>query len=101
MLHHVAFVRTDVSKERIASTIRVRRIGNLGTTLAVISNRSTLRGNTSLVTLMMEAIRSSETSVLTSATQHNVPEHGILQEDRCLLVRFAMQSGRNVRAFTA
>jgi hypothetical protein len=37
-----ALVRTGVSEERIASIIRVTRIGKLGTTLAVTSNRCTL-----------------------------------------------------------
>jgi hypothetical protein len=45
-LRHVALVRTDVSEERSASFIRVTRIGELGTTLAVTSKRRTLRGNT-------------------------------------------------------
>jgi hypothetical protein len=35
----VALVRTDVSEELSASFIRVTRIGELGTTLAVTSNR--------------------------------------------------------------
>jgi hypothetical protein len=35
----MAVVRTDVSEERIASIIRVKRISELGT-LAVTSNRS-------------------------------------------------------------
>jgi hypothetical protein len=43
ILRRMAFVRTDVSEERIASIIRVARFDELGTTLAVISNRSTLR----------------------------------------------------------
>jgi demethoxyubiquinone hydroxylase (CLK1/Coq7/Cat5 family) len=38
MLRHVALVRTDVSEEHSASIIRVTRIGELGTTLEVISN---------------------------------------------------------------
>jgi hypothetical protein len=42
MLCRVTLVRTDVSEERIASIIRLTRIGELGTTLGVISNRSTL-----------------------------------------------------------
>jgi hypothetical protein len=40
MLSHVAVVRTEVSEERIAFMIRVTRIGELGTTLVVTSNRS-------------------------------------------------------------
>jgi hypothetical protein len=45
MLRRVALVRTDVSVEVTASIIRVTRIDELGT-LAVTSNRSTLRINT-------------------------------------------------------
>jgi hypothetical protein len=39
MLRRVALVRTDVSGELSASFIRVRRIGELGTTLVETSNR--------------------------------------------------------------
>jgi hypothetical protein len=39
MLRRVAHVRTDVSEELSASFIRVTRFGELGTTLAVTSNR--------------------------------------------------------------
>jgi hypothetical protein len=38
MLRRVALVRTDVSEELSGSFIRVARVGELGTTLAVISN---------------------------------------------------------------
>jgi hypothetical protein len=43
MLRCVALVRTDVSEELSASFIRVTRIGELGTTLAVTSNLVFLR----------------------------------------------------------
>jgi hypothetical protein len=43
MWHRMVLVRTDVSEEHIASIIRVTRIGQLGTTLVVTSNLSTLR----------------------------------------------------------
>jgi hypothetical protein len=45
MLRPVALVRTDASEELSASFIRVTRIGELGTTLAVTSNRRTLPRN--------------------------------------------------------
>jgi hypothetical protein len=71
MLHCVALVGIDVSEELIASLNKVKRIGELGT-LAVTSNPSTLfrllvtanvvPSSPILVTLMMEAIRFSETS---------------------------------------
>jgi hypothetical protein len=48
-----------------------------------------------LFTLMMEAIRSSETSVLTRATLRHIPEHDILQlqlfyDNTMQLLRFAL-----------
>jgi hypothetical protein len=39
MLRRVALLRTDVSEELSSSIIMVTRIGELGTTLAVTSNR--------------------------------------------------------------
>jgi hypothetical protein len=46
MLRCVALVRTEVSEEYIASIIKVTRIGELGTMLAVASNRRALQRNT-------------------------------------------------------
>jgi hypothetical protein len=58
MLHRVALVRTDDSEERSASFIRVTRIGELGKMLAVTS---VVPSWPILVTLMNEALSSSET----------------------------------------
>jgi hypothetical protein len=56
MSRRVAFVRTDVSEELSVSFITVTRIDALGTTLAVPSSSI-------LVTLMKEALNSTETLV--------------------------------------
>jgi hypothetical protein len=65
----------------------MKSVSELGTSLTAASNCSVLQllvtvndvpSSPILVTLMMEEKRSSETVLLTRATQRNVPEDGIL-----------------------
>jgi hypothetical protein len=104
MLRSVALVRTDISEERRASFIRVKRIGELGTTLALTSNRrkllvflrsvrrllitaSLVHSSLIRVTLMKEALTSSETSVLIrphGVTSQKTPffnKHYVISDD--------------------
>jgi hypothetical protein len=62
----------------------VKEIGELTTTLAETSNRSTVvPSSLSLFNLMKEAICSSETPVLIRATLYHITEDGIVHNRLC------------------
>jgi hypothetical protein len=67
-------VRTDVSEELSVSFIRMTRIGEPGTTLAVTSNRRTLRRNTPRRNISEDAnLHSHRRENLKSSTILDVP----------------------------
>jgi hypothetical protein len=49
MLRRLVLARIDVLEERIAFIIKVTIFGELGTTLAITSNRSTMQRNIKLI----------------------------------------------------
>jgi hypothetical protein len=84
----VALVRTDVSEELSASFIRVTRIDDLGTTLAVtmrglLVTASVVPRSPILVPLMKEALLFSATSVLTRATRRNIQKTSFFIPPSC------------------
>jgi hypothetical protein len=83
MLRRVNLVMTDVLVESIASIIRVTRIVDDVVFLLCLSRllvtANAIHRSQILVTLLIEALRSTETSVLTRATRLTISEAGILQ----------------------
>jgi hypothetical protein len=66
---------------RMVSSGMLRRVALV---ITDVSNELTVFSSPILVTLMKEALSSSETSVFTRATRRNIPEDGILCNVPCL-----------------
>jgi hypothetical protein len=99
----VVLVRSDISEERIASVISVTTIDELGITFAhivylrsiiwLLVTANVVPSSPILVTLMMEAIRFSETSILTRATRTNILEDNVLHVRFEVFTAVTMKNG--------
>jgi hypothetical protein len=81
-LHRVALVRTDVLEERIISIISVTKFGLIRSLLRLLVTANIVPNSPIFVTLMIEAIRFSESTVITIAARRNIPKDGILNSHR-------------------
>jgi hypothetical protein len=79
MLRLVALVRNDVSEERIALNRFTLLRNNVSSQSASVLFTANVGPSSQIfVSLMMEDLRSSETSILTRTTRRNITEEGIL-----------------------
>jgi hypothetical protein len=84
MLQRVVLVRTDVLEQCITSMIRVTiKARNISSVLWLLVTVKVVPDSPILVTLMMEVIHTSKTTILTRVTQHNIPEDNILHSHYC------------------
>jgi hypothetical protein len=82
MSFRATLIGNYVSKERIASIIKVKRISTLQSVLQLIGIGIVIPSSLILFTLMKEALSSSETSGLTTTTRRHIPEDGTLHSHR-------------------
>jgi hypothetical protein len=90
MLRRVALLRTDVSEELSASFIRVTRIGEVGTTLVVTSNRrsATMKN---FVLWDIKTVRTSQETSLHSVLKSQKHTTSTLKSQLWLVVESCVQ----------
>jgi hypothetical protein len=91
MLRHVPPVRTDVSKELSASIIRVTRFNELGTMLAITSNRHTRRIG-ELGTLVLVVTSHADDGDVPQERQFLQGPHGVTSQKTAFFIVTALRT---------